>query len=82
MQTPLRPFFLEQSQSRPERIQRIIEENAQRKGWLVFATHDVCEAPTRFGVTPAAFANVVDWAVSSGARILTFSRGFDAILKS
>ncbi len=39
-------------------------------GWLVFATHDVSESPTRFGCTPALFERIVDYAEKSGAHVL------------
>ena len=63
-------FFLEQSRENPEAVKRLIDQNAQARGWLIFATHDVCEKPSRFGCTPAFFEQVVQWSLESGARIL------------
>ncbi|HEY4282956.1 MAG TPA: polysaccharide deacetylase family protein [Chthoniobacterales bacterium] len=66
----LNAFFIEQSRENPAAIERVIEENARRKGWLIFATHDISNSPTAFGCTPGLFADVVNWARESGARIL------------
>lgn len=63
-------FFLEQSRENPEAVKRLIDQNAQARGWLILATHDVRETPSRFGCTPAFFEQVVQWSLESGARIL------------
>ena len=62
-------FFLEQSRENPEAVKRLIDQNARARGWLIFATHDVREAPSRFGCTPGFFEQVVQWALESGARV-------------
>jgi peptidoglycan/xylan/chitin deacetylase (PgdA/CDA1 family) len=67
----LNSFFIEQSRENTNGIQRIIEENAQRVGWLIFSTHDVADHPTPYGCTPALFARILEWTVASGARITT-----------
>src|ERR1700722_1727147 len=41
--------FLEKSRDNPEALKRLIDENARARGWLIFATHDVCARPSRFG---------------------------------
>ena len=63
-------FFLEQSRENPEAVKRLIDQNAQSLGWLILATHDVRDTPSRFGCTPAFFEQVVQWSLESGARIL------------
>lgn len=63
-------FFLEQSRENPEAVKRLIDQNVQARGWLIFATHDVRDAPSRFGCTPAFFEKVVQWSLDSGSRIL------------
>ena len=63
-------FFLEQSRENPEAVKRVIDQNAQGRGWLILATHDVCERPSRFGCTPGFFEQVVQWSLESGARLL------------
>jgi peptidoglycan/xylan/chitin deacetylase (PgdA/CDA1 family) len=66
----LQAFFLEQCREDFGGIERTIEANTQAKGWLIFATHDVCASPTRFGCTPKFFRRVVQCAAESGAAIL------------
>jgi len=72
----LKAFFLEQSRNNLDAIQRLIQENALAKGWLIFATHDVCDSPTRFGVTPRFFHAVVREAAQSGALVLPVHQAF------
>jgi len=75
----LSAFFLEQSRDRPEAIKRLIDENSRARGWLIFATHDICKDPTRFGCTPDLFEDVLKYSVNSGARILSVSRAYKAL---
>jgi len=63
-------FFLEQSRENPEAVKHLIAQNAQARGWLIFATHDVRDRPSRFGCTPVFFEQVMQWSLESGARIL------------
>jgi hypothetical protein len=51
----------------------------RQNGWLIFATHDVCESPTRFGCTPRFFKQVVDYASKSGATVLPVHEAFQKI---
>lgn len=67
----LAAFFLEKTQGQLDRVKEIIEANAKANGWLIFATHDVCERPSAYGVTPQFFRQVVVDSVRSGARIVT-----------
>jgi peptidoglycan/xylan/chitin deacetylase (PgdA/CDA1 family) len=66
----LTAFFIEQSKDDFETIERLIEGNARQKGWLIFATHDVSDMPTKFGCTPILFEKIVRCSIQSGARIL------------
>ncbi len=75
----MKAFFLEQSRDDLGAIKRVIEANTREHGWLVFATHDVCESPTRFGVTPSFFEQVVGHAVDSGARILPMNAAYETV---
>ncbi len=72
----LRAFFIEKST--PALIEQVIEQNTQACGWLVFATHDVCDQPSRFGCTPRLFEEVVRQAMKSGSRILPVSEALHA----
>lgn len=66
----LKAFFIEQSRENFDAISAVIDANARARGWLIFATHDVCDSPTRYGCTPALFERVVEYSVQSGAVIL------------
>jgi glycosyltransferase involved in cell wall biosynthesis len=77
----LAAYFLEQSVHDPEAVKRMIDRNAKAGGWLIFATHDVCENPTQWGCTPEFFENVVQYAVDSGAQILPVIQAYEALSK-
>jgi peptidoglycan/xylan/chitin deacetylase (PgdA/CDA1 family) len=66
----LKGFFIEQSRDDLDAIKHVIDDNMQAIGWLIFATHDVSDTPTRFGCTPALFERVVGYAKKSGADVL------------
>lgn len=75
----LSAFFLEKSRNDPDFVKSTIQSNRAAKGWLVFATHDVCENPTPFGCRPDVFETVVRWSVESGARILPAGVALEAM---
>jgi peptidoglycan/xylan/chitin deacetylase (PgdA/CDA1 family) len=66
----LKAFFIEQSRDNFETIKQAIDGNARARGWLIFATHDVCDRPTRFGCGPALFEQIVAYSAKSGAHVL------------
>lgn len=49
-------------------------------GWLILFTHDVCEAPSDWGVTPEDFEHVLQAVQASGAEIVTVGEMVDRIL--
>ena len=63
-------YFMERGRDTPEVLKALIDQNREARGWLIFATHDVCEVPTPFGCTPEFFEEIVRYAVCSGAQIL------------
>ena len=75
----LKAFFIEQSRGNFGEIKQIIDANARAKGWLIFATHDVCDQPTRFGCTPAFFERIVEYSAKSGAIVLPVHAAFRRI---
>jgi peptidoglycan/xylan/chitin deacetylase (PgdA/CDA1 family) len=75
----MKAFFIEQSRDDFNSIRQMIDANARANGWLIFATHDVCEAPTRFGCTPVWFERIVEYATESGAAILPILGGLRLI---
>ncbi len=78
----LSAFFLERSRDNPGSIKDMILRNRDACGWLVFATHDVCESPTPFGCKPAFFEEVVRFAAESGARILPLGQALETMVSN
>ena len=75
----LKAFFIEQSCGNFDAIRQTIDANARVNGWLIFATHDVCDAPTRFGCAPGLFERIVEHSVKSGATISPVSKSLKLI---
>jgi hypothetical protein len=75
----LKAFFLEQSRDNPDLIERMVDRSVAADGWLIFATHDVSEKPTRFGCQITLFERIVRYAAKSGATILPVYRAWTAI---
>jgi len=75
----LSAFFLEKTRENPQPVRDLIEQNSRAKGWLIFATHDVCDNPTPYGCRPDFFEEIVRCAVSSGARVLPVVSVWDAL---
>jgi peptidoglycan/xylan/chitin deacetylase (PgdA/CDA1 family) len=66
----LKSYFLDARSANDLRgIQQTITATVATRGWLLFATHDVSETPSRFGCNPSFFRDVVRLAVSSGAFV-------------
>jgi len=78
-QNHLKAFFLEKSRGNPRYVKDIIDRNCSERGWLIFATHDISEAPSPYGCTPSFFEDIVKYSVDSGARIMTVAGALDAI---
>ena len=74
----LKSYFLEKSRDAPAAVKKVIDDNRQACGWLIFSTHDVSEAPTTFGCSPSFLEAVVRWSVDSGARILPVAEALEA----
>lgn len=67
----LSAFFLERSRENPDAVKDLIDRNCRERGWLIFATHDISGSPSPYGCSLRFFEDVVQYAVSSGSRILT-----------
>ena len=78
----LSAYFMEQSRDAPEMLRNVIEQNRGARGWLIFATHDICKDPTPFGCTPEFFESIVRCAVDSGATILPVIRALEMLRAS
>jgi peptidoglycan/xylan/chitin deacetylase (PgdA/CDA1 family) len=51
-------------------VRHLLEDNARKRGWLIFATHDVAADPSPWGCTPGLLEAVVRHALRTGSRIL------------
>jgi len=56
---------------RAGRAKELIAENARRRTWLIFYTHDVRPNPSEYGCQPELLEAAVACAARSGARILS-----------
>jgi len=70
-------YFLEKDSDDLTPVKRMIERNKQDCGWLILATHDVCDVPTQYGCKPGFFEKVVRCVVQSGSRILPVCDALD-----
>jgi peptidoglycan/xylan/chitin deacetylase (PgdA/CDA1 family) len=52
-----------------------IERAARRRAWLILCTHDVAEAPSPYGCTPAALERLVEAALANGLEPVTVAEG-------
>lgn len=51
-------------------IKKLIDISCERKGWLIFCTHDIDENPSPYGFPPRLFEDLVSYAHGSGAVIV------------
>ncbi len=75
----LAAYFIEQSRGSLDALKQLIDRNQQARGWLIFATHDICASPTPYGCIPALFEAVVRYSVESGARIVPVLKALEEI---
>jgi peptidoglycan/xylan/chitin deacetylase (PgdA/CDA1 family) len=52
-------------------VRRLLVNNAERSGWLIFYTHDVQNTHSPYGCTPALLESAVKLALDSSMKILT-----------
>lgn len=48
-------------------------------GWLIFYTHDVSDKPSKYGTSTSEFREIVEYSLSSGARIVPVKEMVDHI---
>jgi peptidoglycan/xylan/chitin deacetylase (PgdA/CDA1 family) len=75
----LSAYFLEKTLHDPQRIKEIIDANREANGWLIFATHDVCEHPSRYGCGPSLFGDIVEYSIKSGAQVLPVYHAYELV---
>ena len=68
----LKAYFLDQrNRNNIAAVKRLIDQNAECRGWLIFASHDVSDNPSRYGCDREYYKKIVAYAVKSGALLLT-----------
>ena len=75
----LSAYFLEKADGIFESVKALIDRNMEARGWIIFATHDVSPNASQFGCTSEFFKRVVEYAVSSGARVLPVVKALEVI---
>ena len=76
----LKGFFLNNREQDPDRVRRVIDENASARGWLIFATHDVSDDPSPHGCATSFFSKTVEYAARSGAMLLPVGEAYDRVV--
>lgn len=76
----LKAYFLEKSRDNLDAVKRMVDQCIERRGWLIFATHDISDTPTPYGCSPAFFEEIVRYSVESGAAVLPVTRALNAIV--
>lgn len=51
-------------------LRQLVQTNAEKKGWLIFYSHDVANTPSPWGCTPELLENAVQLALASGCKVL------------
>ena len=74
----LSAYFLERAKSL-DSVKRMIDRTAAASGWLIFATHDVCETASPWGCKPQFFDDVVRYASRSGNVVLPVCEAWDIV---
>jgi peptidoglycan/xylan/chitin deacetylase (PgdA/CDA1 family) len=74
----LSAYFLERAKDF-DSVKRMIDGNSGAGGWLIFATHDVCDAASPWGCSPGFFDDVVRYASRSGAAVLPVGEAWDLV---
>jgi peptidoglycan/xylan/chitin deacetylase (PgdA/CDA1 family) len=75
----LSAYFLEKADGNFGPVKALIDRNAQARGWIIFATHDVSSHPSPYGCTPQFFEEVLRYAAASGAQILPVVKALKSV---
>jgi peptidoglycan/xylan/chitin deacetylase (PgdA/CDA1 family) len=70
----LKCYALEQTAINRQIITRVLAEAVRRNGWLMFASHDVADSPSQYGVRPDLLAFALRSALAAGCDVVTVSQ--------
>lgn len=54
-------------------LKKIVDTNCEKRGWLIFSTHDIDGHPSPYGCSPRIFEDLVRHADRSGAGVMPVS---------
>jgi len=63
-------------------IRTLVDYNADRRGWLILATHDVAADPSPYGCTPEFLETIAQYASRSGALLLPVGEACARLMSS
>jgi len=70
----LKSNALEQSSTDRHGVSHLITETVRRNGWLLFASHDVNDTPSQYGVRPELLTFALRSALAAGCRLVTVAQ--------
>jgi peptidoglycan/xylan/chitin deacetylase (PgdA/CDA1 family) len=62
-----------------EKAFALIEQTRNKKGWLIFYTHDIRNDCSQWGCTPGYFEQVVKYCADRNIKVVTIEKGLDLI---
>lgn len=65
---------LEQTSISRQGVSHLVTETVRRNGWLLFASHDVADAPSPYGVRPDLLTFALRSALAAGCRLVTVAQ--------
>jgi hypothetical protein len=65
---------LEQTSISRQGVSHLVTETVRRNGWLLFASHDVADAPSPYGVRPDLLIFALRSALAAGCRLVTVAQ--------
>jgi peptidoglycan/xylan/chitin deacetylase (PgdA/CDA1 family) len=74
----LKAFFL-RNYDTIDTVKRLIDRNAEARGWLIFATHDIDDNPSLYGCSKKFFKGVVAHAANSGSLFLPVGKACEQL---
>lgn len=79
----LKAFFLDfRNRDAINTIKQLIDKNVEARGWLIFATHDIDDNPSRYGCSKKFFEEVVARAANSGSLFLPVGKACEQVQKT
>ena len=58
-------------------LQSLVCTNAEKKGWLIFYSHDVEREPSKWGCTPHLLESAVQMSLAAGCKVLPIEQAID-----